>query len=43
MGIVLALQEPRRANLVKSVIELPSLVRYVLAVPDVRALAGDAN
>jgi hypothetical protein len=35
--IVLTLQEPQRATLVKSVIELPSLVRQVLVVPDVRA------
>ena len=36
-GIVLALRELRRASLVEHVIELPSLLGYVLAVPDVRA------
>jgi hypothetical protein len=33
---MLAPRELRRATLVKSVIELSSLVRYVLAVPDVQ-------
>ena len=36
-GIVLAPREPRRATLVKRVIELPSLKGQVIAAPDVRA------
>ena len=36
-GIVLAPPEPRRATLVKRVIELPSLSGSVRVVPDVRA------
>ena len=42
-GIVLAPREPQRATLVEHVIELPSLSGYVLAVFDVKGLAGDAN
>jgi hypothetical protein len=34
---VLALWEPRKATLVKRVIELPTLVRQVLAVLEVQA------
>jgi hypothetical protein len=36
-GIVLTLWGSRRATLVERVVELPSLVRQVLAVPDVQA------
>ena len=36
-GIVLAPREPRRATLVKRVIELPSPLGWVLVAPDVRA------
>ena len=36
-GIVLTLREPQRTTLVERVIELPSLLGLVLAVPDMRA------